>query len=85
MQPWIRPQQRRTRIYFFIQIVAASIAAVAIPIMLVVLQEPTRDHVILAIVMPIICVFGVMLGIKSFRKMEKEFRPEANHDGKEPK
>lgn len=69
---------------FFVQIVAASIAAVVIPIMLVVLQEPTRDHVMLAIVIPIICVMGVMLGIKSLRKMEKEFCPGANHYGQEP-
>lgn len=81
MRPWIHPQDRRTRIFLFVQIAGASIAAIAIPVMLVVLQEPTRDHIILSIVMPIIGITAVVLGIRALRKLPDEFRTEPEAEG----
>lgn len=76
MKPWVHPLERRTRIILGIQIVAGSVAAVAIPLMLVVLQEPTRDHIILSIAVPIICIVGVWLGIRALKKLPEQFQTE---------
>lgn len=72
MKPPVHPHERRSRIYWIIQLVVASLGAVAIPVML--LQEPTRDHVIMAIVMPIICIIGAILAIRVLKKLPEEYR-----------
>lgn len=82
MKPWIHPQERRTRIFLAVQVVVTSLAAIGIPVLLLALQEPTRDHIILSIVMPIICIAGVFFSIIAFRKTPKKFasQPESEVD-----
>ncbi len=78
MKPWIHPQERRSRIYYSVLIVISIVASIAIPLMM--LQDPTRDHVIISIVAPIIGIACVILGIKTLKKLPDEYRTDPESD-----
>lgn len=80
MEPWIHPLERRIRIILVIKNDPVSVAAVTIPFVLVVLQEPTKDHLILSSAVPIICVVGVLLNIRALKKLPEQFRTEEETD-----
>ncbi len=74
MDPMNHPHARQTTIRLLIQIPLAAIAAVGIPIMLLVLQEPTRDHVLISVVMVPICIFSFIIGIRELKRLPHTFR-----------
>lgn len=76
MKPWVHPQDRRSRIYYLAQIIAGTLAGIAIPVML--LQDPTRDHIIISIAAVVICIVGVFLLVRAYRKLPEEFRTESD-------
>ncbi|MDN4609602.1 hypothetical protein [Arthrobacter burdickii] len=76
LKPWIHPQDRRSRIVIMIQIIMGSVVAIALPIM--VLQDPTRDHVIIGTVVPIIAIIAVIFLIRAYRKLPEEYRTESD-------
>jgi hypothetical protein len=78
MKPWIHPQDRRSRIYWRIQIAVCVIAMIVVPILL--LREPTRDHVLIAAAIVVIGVIALILSIRELRKLPEEYRYEAEDE-----
>ncbi|WCI09177.1 hypothetical protein PJ267_04855 [Arthrobacter sp. OVS8] len=78
MKPWIHPQERRSRIYFSIQIAGAVIAMTVAPILL--LREPTQDHVLIAAAIVVLGAVVVILGIKVLRNLSYEYRTEPEEE-----
>lgn len=70
------PHARRTRIRLLIQIPMGVIATIAIPIMLLVLDEPTRDHILISAIMVPLGIFGFIVGIRELKKLRHTFRYE---------
>ncbi|NOJ61021.1 hypothetical protein [Arthrobacter sp. 260] len=59
-----------------IQIPMGVIATIAIPIMLLVLDEPTRDHILISAIMVPLGIFGFIVGIRELKKLRHTFRYE---------
>ncbi len=78
MKPWTHPQELRGRIYFSVLIVIAIVSGIVIPLAL--LQDPTRDHIIISILAPIICILSVFFCIKAIKKLPEEYRTEPEPD-----
>ncbi len=78
MKPWIHPQERRSRIYWWSQITAVVVLMVAGPIIL--LREPTSEHVLIAAAFVGIGAIVLFLAIKALRKLPEEHRYEAEED-----
>lgn len=76
MDPMNHPQARRTRARLLIQIPMGAIATIAIPIMLLVVDEPTRDHVLISAFMVPLGIFGFIVGVREFKKIRHTFRYE---------
>jgi membrane protein YdbS with pleckstrin-like domain len=74
MKPWSHPQERRSRIFWSIQIALGVIAMILAPILL--LREPTRDHVLIAAAVVVLGAIGVVLGIKVLRNLSNEYKSE---------
>jgi hypothetical protein len=79
MKPWIHPQERRSRIYWSVQIAVCVVAMIVIPTLL--LREPTVDHVLLAIAAVVIGAVLLILCIRELRKLPHEYRYE---EGEKP-
>lgn len=75
MKPWIHPQERRSRIYWRAQIVIGVIAMIVILILL--LREPTRDHVLIAAGIAVLGAIGIVLSVRVLRKLPGEYKYEA--------
>jgi membrane protein YdbS with pleckstrin-like domain len=78
MKPWIHPQERRSRIYWSVQIALGVIAMIAIPILL--LQEPTGDHILISVAVVLIGVVALIFSIRELRKLPHEYRVEEEND-----
>jgi membrane protein YdbS with pleckstrin-like domain len=78
MKPWIHPQDRRSRIYWRIQIAVCVVAMIVMPILL--LREPTRDHVTIAAAIVVIGAITLILSIRELRKLPEEYRYEAEEE-----
>jgi hypothetical protein len=76
MKPWVHPAERRSRIYYLLQIAASAVAALLIPILL--LQDPTQDHILIALVFTPIAILGVILGLKALKGLSKVYETEAD-------
>jgi hypothetical protein len=78
MKPWIHPQDRRSRIYWRIQIALGVVAIIVGPILL--LREPTRDHVLISAAIVVIGATALVLSIRELRKLPEEYRYEAQEE-----
>jgi uncharacterized membrane protein HdeD (DUF308 family) len=78
MKPWIHPQERRSRIFWWVQITIGVIALIVGPIFL--LREPTRDHLIIAAALVLIGGSALFLSIRVMRKLPEEYRYEAEEE-----
>jgi hypothetical protein len=78
MKPWTHPQERRSRIYWWTQIVLGGIAMIAAPILL--LREPTRDHVLIASAIVVIGAIALFSSIRVLRKLPEEYKYGAEED-----
>ena len=65
MKPWIHPEEGRARIYWTLQIIGCVVAALVIPVLL--LREPTQDHILIALIFTPIAIIGALLGVKTLR------------------
>lgn len=74
MKPWVHPQEKRSRIYWSIQITAGVVAMIGIPILL--LREPTVDHVMISVAVVLIGIVAVVFSIRELRKLPSEYRHE---------
>jgi membrane protein YdbS with pleckstrin-like domain len=74
MKPWVHPQERRSRIYWSIQIAVGVVAMIGIPILL--LREPTVDHVVISVAVVIIGIVALIFSIRELRKLPHEYRYE---------
>jgi membrane protein YdbS with pleckstrin-like domain len=74
MKPWVHPQERRTRIYWSIQIAVGVVAMIGIPILL--LREPTADHVVISVAVVLIGIVALIFSIRELRKLRHEYRHE---------
>jgi multisubunit Na+/H+ antiporter MnhB subunit len=75
MKPWIHPQERRSRIYWWTQILIV-VAAVTV-ILTLLLREPTRDHVLIAVGVGILGVLVLVLSFRELRKLPNQYKYEA--------
>jgi predicted lysophospholipase L1 biosynthesis ABC-type transport system permease subunit len=80
MEPWIHPQERRSRIYWLVQIAVGVVAMILILIFL--LRDPTVDHVVAAVAVVLIGVGALILSVRELRKLPHEYRYE--EEGKDP-
>jgi hypothetical protein len=71
MKPWVHPAERRSRIYLIVQIVACAVAGLLIPVLL--LQDPTQDHLLIALVVTPVAILGVVLGFKALKNLPKVY------------
>jgi membrane protein YdbS with pleckstrin-like domain len=78
MKPWIHPQERRARIYWWIQIVIVVVVLIAAPVLL--LREPTLDHVVIVAGIVVIGLISLFIGIKVLRKLPDEYKYEAEDE-----
>ena len=78
MKPWTHPQERRSRIYWWAQIVIGVIAMIVGPILL--LREPTRDHVLIAAAIVVVGAIALFLSIRELRKLPEEYRYEGEEE-----
>ncbi|WP_458111283.1 hypothetical protein M1D88_13130 [Arthrobacter sp. R1-13] len=74
MKPWIHPQERRSRIYWSIQIAVGVVAMIVILILL--LREPTADHVMISVAVVLIGIIALILSVRELRKLPHEYRYE---------
>lgn len=74
MKPWIHPQERRSRIYWLIQIAVCAVVMILIPTLL--LRDPTVDHVVIALAVVLIGIVVVIIGLRELRKLPNEYRYE---------
>lgn len=81
MNPWVHPQERRSRIYFSAQIFVPVIAMIVIPIIL--LQDPAQDHVLISAAVLVIGAVVIFLGIRVLKNLRHEYRYEDDR-GKRP-
>ena len=72
MRPWIHPQERRSRVYWSLQISVGVAAMIVIPVLL--LLQPTADHVVLAMATLLIGALLLLLCIRELRKLRDEYR-----------
>lgn len=72
MKPWIHPQEKRSRIYWSIQITVGVVAMIGIPILL--LREPTVDHVMISVAVVLIGIVAMVFSIRELRKLPSEYR-----------
>lgn len=75
MKPWIHPAEGRSRIYYLLQIIACAVVAVVTPI--VVILEPTTEHVIIAAFVSVVGIVGVFLGFKALKEPPKVYATKA--------
>lgn len=82
MKPWVHPQERRSRIYWSIQIAVGVVAMIGIPILL--LREPTLDHIVLSVAVALIGIVALILSIRQLRKLPDEYRHEKGQGADTP-
>lgn len=78
MKPWIHPQERRSRIYWWVQIVIGIVVIIVMPVLL--LREPTQDHVLIAGGIVVIGLIGLFAAFKTLRKLPDEYKYEAEEE-----
>lgn len=72
MSPWIHPQERRSRIYWTIQIAVVAVVMVGMPILL--LQQPTVDHILISIGIGVIGLVTLIISIRQLKKLPQEYQ-----------
>lgn len=75
MKPWIHPQERRSRIYWWIQIPVVMVVMILGPILL--LREPTPEHVLISALIVAVGAAALVIAIKVLRKLPEEYRYKA--------
>lgn len=78
MKPWIHPQERRSRIYWLVQIVLGIAVIIVVPVL--VLREPTQEHVLIAGGIVVIGLIGLFAAFKTLRKLPDEYKYEEEED-----
>lgn len=72
MKPWVHPQERRSRIYWSIQMAVGVAAMIVVPVLL--LREPTGDHVMISAAVVLIGIVALVFSVRELRKRPTEYR-----------
>lgn len=78
MKPWVHPQERRSRIFFSVQIVVGVVAMIVVPILL--LREPTTEHIVIAVAVVLIGIVALIFSIRALKGLAHEYRSEEHID-----
>lgn len=81
MKPWIHPQERRSRIYWTIQIAIVVVVMIGMPILL--LQQPTADHIGISIGIVVVGLVTLVISLRQLKKLPQEY-PQAEGQDMRP-